>query len=838
MLGLGISKSAQGVKSGIVKLLNSLKRRAEYFENKNDSKSEIKVLKDYELLDKATILLTPTATSDARVHSVKTYTGDELVTNGDFSDGSNGWFVTNGNVTDKYNASMTAYQSGIKITPFNKTGTYRVTFDLVVTSGSCKFDAGGGNDEIFSTSGSKTIYVTNTLKFEFNAFNLGWVGSLDNVSVVDVSSDFDFDRASSATRINSSGLVQDMQSITDPELVLNGDFEELGSELVTNGSFDTDSDWTLGSGWSIEDGVATSIGSNYGQQLKQTILQTNKIYKLSFDIVDYTSGNIALESIYYGVTQTFNGIGSYVTYFTSLSQTEFRLYSQNFIGSLDNVSVQQVDPNDRWSLGAGWSIEDGKLVGDGTMTASDTAVQSYNFIDGNTYKFSFEITESSQGSVFIREPFNGVSDAVGTVGTHTFNYVAGAANELKLRSDDNFTGKIDNISVKDITFSTDVDLARINYDSNGENGHILLEPTSENKVTYSEDFSEWTNTDITFGSDGVSPSGETNANLIQTGTAGSDQVSKVFTLSATNTTTYSVFIKRVSGAEWIDFLIVKSGFSNSLKVWFDINNGTVGSNNATGTTTLDSASIEDYGNDWYRLIVTTTDTTNNTSFNIRVRTASADGLDTRVNNSSYYLWGMQLEALPYATSYIPTLTGSTVTRATETLTGSGNSTLINTAEGTLYLESKLSGLTGTKLFSLGAGTNNADPAVLVGYTGSNMYFDFVDGGSLVNSPDIRIISGINTNSYNKMAISYTSTSVTVFLNGVKKVTKSGVDFTPTNNLKALYAGYGTGSKFEGEVKAVEVFNEALSDDELELLTGVTNYSSFAELAAAGGYTII
>ena len=139
------------------------------------------------------------------------------------------------------------------------------------------------------------------------------------------------------------------------------------SELVTNGSFDTDSDWTLGSGWSIEDGVATSIGSNYGQQLKQTILQTNKIYKLSFDIVDYTSGNIALESIYYGVTQTFNGIGSYVTYFTSLSQTEFRLYSQNFIGSLDNVSVQQVDPNDRWSLGAGWSIEDGKLVGDGTM---------------------------------------------------------------------------------------------------------------------------------------------------------------------------------------------------------------------------------------------------------------------------------------------------------------------------------------------------------------------------------------------------------------------------------------------------------------------------------------
>jgi len=89
-----------------------------------------------------------------------------------------------------------------------------------------------------------------------------------------------------------------------------------------------------------------------------------------------------------------------------------------------------------------------------------------------------------------------------------------------------------------------------------------------------------------------------------------------------------------------------------------------------------------------------------------------------------------------------------------------------------------------------------------------------------------------------MAVSYTSTSVTVFLNGVKKVTKSGVDFTPTNSLKALYAGYGTGSEFEGEVKTVTVFNEALSDDELELLTGVTNYNSFNELASANGYTII
>ena len=31
-------------------------------------------------------------------------------------------------------------------------------------------------------------------------------------------------------------------------------------------------------------------------------------------------------------------------------------------------------------------------------------------------------------------------------------------------------------------------LPRISYDSNGDNGHILLEPTSTNLIPYSEDF--------------------------------------------------------------------------------------------------------------------------------------------------------------------------------------------------------------------------------------------------------------------------------------------------------------------------------------------------------------
>ena len=83
MLGLGLgSHKAKAFRSIVAKLYGKLRHRSTYFENNKEGAKDIN---DYKLLNKATILLTPTATSDARVHSVKTYTGNELVDDGDFA---------------------------------------------------------------------------------------------------------------------------------------------------------------------------------------------------------------------------------------------------------------------------------------------------------------------------------------------------------------------------------------------------------------------------------------------------------------------------------------------------------------------------------------------------------------------------------------------------------------------------------------------------------------------------------------------------------------------------------------------------------------------------------
>ena len=511
------------------------------------------------------------------------------------------------------------------------------------------------------------------------------------------------------------------------------------------------------------------------------------------------------DSILTGNNSTFDtGIGSWVTYnggtlAHSTDKLEVTLTS--------GESGARINTNSLISGGqSGKTFKVRARIWKGTSTNSTIAIfiggaQKFITISPTPTYFEAELTAANTSMLTIYRAGGG-----GGVGTYF----------------------IDDVTVKEVTRDN---VPRIDY-TGGGCPHILSEPQRTNKVTYSEDFTQWTNTDITFGSDGVSPSGQTNANLIQTGTAGSDQVSKIFTLSATNTTTYSVFIKRVSGAEWVDFLIVKSGFSNSLKVWFNINTGSVGSNNQTGTTTLDNASIESFGNNWYKLNVTTTDTTNNTSFNIRVRTASADSSDTRVNDSSYYLWGMQLEKGSYATSYIPT-SGATVTRNQDQFSRDGISSLINSTEGVLFAEIAALANDGTnRIISLSDGTTTNRVSLILSTT-TNTIRAMAVSGSTTFDEDHAVTSVLD---YNKIALKYKVNDFALWINGVEVDTDNSGD-TPTG-LDRIVFDVGNGSLFPffGKVKQLQVYPTALTDEQLIELTGVT-YSSYLAMANALNYTI-
>ena len=199
------------------------------------------------LLDKASILLTPTAYNDGRMLSVKpneNLYGSELLLNPNFEDSSwwgldASWSISNGSAN--CNGTGTIYKGGV--VTIGK--TYKVQVEISsYTSGTLTYP-NASNYSIPSAIGVYTFYyVANSQTISFTGSS--FIGSIDNVSVVeDLSGDFTFSRGSAATRVNAQGLVENVQIISS-ELVSNGNFSQEGSELVTNGDFVTDSDWSKG----------------------------------------------------------------------------------------------------------------------------------------------------------------------------------------------------------------------------------------------------------------------------------------------------------------------------------------------------------------------------------------------------------------------------------------------------------------------------------------------------------------------------------------------------------------------------------------------------------------
>ena len=367
------------------------------------------------LLDKASILLTPTAYNDGRMLSVKpneNLYGSELVTNGDFGTDSD-WTKGTGWSIGEDKASRTA-QSGstsmYQSVSFTANKSYKITYDLDISAGSFLLRIGGGaliDTTPRTTSGTYTEYIvanSGNNVLNLRAVDGNFIGSIDNVSVVeDLSGDFTFSRSSAATRVNAQGLVENVQIISS-ELVSNGNFSQIGteevsngnfsqegSELVTNGDFATDSDWNLGNGWSIEDGVAKVDNTNTNYISQDGIVSDTKTYAITFTILNYISGSIRLRlGNTYG--DYVSGNGTYTKYIQCTTSNKFRVYSSPSGAnlSIDNVSVKEVGQD--WALGTGWSIGDDKAVFDDTTT-NRISQTGLSITSGKSYKINFTIAD-------------------------------------------------------------------------------------------------------------------------------------------------------------------------------------------------------------------------------------------------------------------------------------------------------------------------------------------------------------------------------------------------------------------------------------------------------------
>ena len=344
-------------------------------------------------------------------------------------------------------------------------------------------------------------------------------------------------------------------------------------------------------------------------------------------------------------------------------------------------------------------------------------------------------------------------------------------------------------------------IPRIDF-TNNTDGHLLLEPESTNLITYSEDFEQWTeeaNIDVTNNSI-TSPDGTQNAAKLQLTGSSSETDGKIsFAVSPSATThTFSVFAKK--GSHNYIYIWMNISGADNITRWVNLDDGSVSQSDVTTTS---------FGNDWWK-IQFTFDATNLTGVRLEV----ADyGVSTGTGGDNIYVWGAQLEALSYPTSYIPT-NGSTVTRDAETCTGAGEAADFNSEEGVLYAEiAALANDGNWREISLNDGSTNN--AVEIRYKSTDDQFQFVvrDGGTVVVSPTRPLTNPLE---FIKVAFSYKTDDFKMYINGADVATDT--DGTMPSGLNNLSFDWGGTNPFYGKCKAIRVYKEALSDTDLQNLT--------------------
>lgn len=115
-----------------------------------------------------------------------------------------------------------------------------------------------------------------------------------------------------------------------------------GPELVSNGTFDADTDWTKQAGWTIAGGkaVATATAFTIYQNIGAEI---GELYEVQFEISDYVSGTVYLKfgnGVGLGTPFSSNGIHKQII--TAESATIYLDGGTVFTGKADNVSARKV----------------------------------------------------------------------------------------------------------------------------------------------------------------------------------------------------------------------------------------------------------------------------------------------------------------------------------------------------------------------------------------------------------------------------------------------------------------------------------------------------------------
>jgi len=357
---------------------------------------------------------------------------------------------------------------------------------------------------------------------------------------------------------------------------------------------------------------------------------------------------------------------------------------------------------------------------------------------------------------------------------------------------------------------------RIDYKDDSK-GALLLEPSRSNRVTYSEDLTQWTDYNASAVLSDETIYGKNAYKIVEDSTVNYHGIylTNLFTADGTNYI-WSVYVK---GAERRYVVLTgRAGISsNDSALIFDTQDGVWVLDNSSQNQALSAESV---GNGWWRISMEGDPTSGAyDSYTIASAIGFSSYLDANYQGdgtSGIYVAMPQVEQGSYATSYIPTQ-GGVVTRNQDSCEQTPPSGIIGQTEGSIFAEFKsLNNVRNLILWMRNpSGGLYGDIIKLECGADNKVRFEVREA----NVTSCNLISDVlPTNIYYKLAVAYKQNDFVMYLNGVQIATDTSGN-VPT--CSEMYIGkYIDGGIRMGVSKDLRVYNTRLSNSELATLTTI------------------
>jgi hypothetical protein len=347
---------------------------------------------------------------------------------------------------------------------------------------------------------------------------------------------------------------------------------------------------------------------------------------------------------------------------------------------------------------------------------------------------------------------------------------------------------------------------------------LLVEEQRTNLRTYSQEFdnASWGKTGVTVTANSTtSPDGTVNADsLIEDTATSTHEVLQSGALTAV-AHTFSAFVK-ANGRSWVRLFVFQSGLVGA-SVWFNVATGAMGTVGSGAT----NATITNFGNGWYRCSFTFTALAAASSSYIQIATAD-NGPSSYTGNgtSGLFIYGAQLEAGAFATSYIPTV-ASQVTRSADlcTITAPMFAPWYNQSAGTFLVE-----------YTQGFGTTARAATVASDGTNSNTVELYIDGSndaatlpfygvSVAGAAQVAIsFASATQNATHKMGAAYQANDFAGSVDGASVVTDTSGTLPTVNRLSIGSSGTAATAFANGHIRRVTYYPFRASNNQLQALT--------------------